>query len=247
MPLVTTAALVGHARSIGAGIAAFNVITLEHAEGILTGAERAGGPVILQVSENTVNFHGRPRPAIGRCIRPRWRPRRLSRQACTSTTSRRPTCGTQATAAGYSSVMVDAGVAPLRAERRHHRRGQPDSCTEQGLAVEAELGYVGGKDTQAGSAHAPGVRTDPRQGAEFVAATGVDALAVAVGSSHAMTTQSAELDFELIAALRDAVPVPLVLARLLGRPRRHAASRRGRRHRQGQYRYRAQCRPTPAR
>ena len=48
----------------------------------------------------------------------------------------------------------------------------------QGLAVEAELGYVGGKDSQAGSAHAPGVRTDPRQAAEFVAATGVDALAV---------------------------------------------------------------------
>ena len=49
------------------------------------------------------------------------------------------------------------------------------------------------------------------QAAAFVAATGVDALAVAVGSSHAMTTQTAELDLDLVAALRDAVPVPLVL------------------------------------
>ena len=82
---------------------------------------------------------------------------------------------------------------------------------EQGLAVEAELGYVGGKDSQAASAHAPGVRTDPQQAAAFVGATRVDSLAVAVGSSHAMTTQTAELDLDLIAALRDAVPVPLVL------------------------------------
>jgi fructose-bisphosphate aldolase class II len=81
----------------------------------------------------------------------------------------------------------------------------------QGLAVEAELGYVGGKDSQVSSAHSPGVRTDPRQAAEFVSATGVDALAVAVGSSHAMTSRTAELDVELIAALHEAVPVPLVL------------------------------------
>ena len=47
--------------------------------------------------------------------------------------------------------------------------------------------------------------------AAFVAATGVDALAVAVGSSHAMTTRTARLDHGLIAALHDAVPVPLVL------------------------------------
>src|SRR6476469_11231036 len=58
MPLVTTAELVGDARSRGRGIAAFNVITLEHAEGIVAGAQRSGRPVILQVSENTVKFHG---------------------------------------------------------------------------------------------------------------------------------------------------------------------------------------------
>src|SRR5690606_18762661 len=55
------------------------------------------------------------------------------------------------------------------------------------------------------------VRTDPDEAAAFVAATGVDALAVAVGSSHAMTSRTASLDFALIERLRDAVPVPLVL------------------------------------
>ncbi|TGB12094.1 class II fructose-bisphosphate aldolase, partial [Streptomyces palmae] len=60
-------------------------------------------------------------------------------------------------------------------------------------------------------AHAPGVRTDPAEAAAYVAETGVDALAVAVGSSHAMTDRTAALDHGLIARLREAVPVPLVL------------------------------------
>jgi fructose-bisphosphate aldolase class II len=82
---------------------------------------------------------------------------------------------------------------------------------DHGLSIEAELGYVGGKETQVTSAHTAGVRTDPEQAADFVAATGVDALAVAVGSTHAMTSRTAAIDVELVARLRTAVPVPLVL------------------------------------
>jgi fructose-bisphosphate aldolase class II len=76
-----------------------------------------------------------------------------------------------------------------------------------GVLVEAELGEIGGKD----GAHAPGVRTDPDEAARFVAETGVGALAVAVGSSHAMTERVAAIDLELVARLARAVPVPLVL------------------------------------
>ena len=98
-----------------------------------------------------------------------------------------------------SKLDYDANVAATRAaaEWAHQR----------GIFLEAELGEVGGKD----GAHAPGVRTDPAEAAAFVAATGVDALAVAVGSSHAMSERTASLDFDLIARLRSAVPVPLVL------------------------------------
>ena len=107
---------------------------------------------------------------------------------------------------GVSSAMFDAAkldydanveATRAAAEWAHHR----------GIFLEAELGEVGGKD----GAHAPGVRTDPAEAAAFVAATGVDALAVAVGSSHAMSERTASLDFDLIARLRSAVPVPLVL------------------------------------
>jgi fructose-bisphosphate aldolase class II len=59
--------------------------------------------------------------------------------------------------------------------------------------------------------HAPGARTDPAEAAGYVEATGVDSLAVAVGSSHAMLTRDAVLDDDLIAAIAVQVPVPLVL------------------------------------
>jgi fructose-bisphosphate aldolase, class II len=59
--------------------------------------------------------------------------------------------------------------------------------------------------------HSPLARTDPGEAAGFAAATGVDALAVAIGSSHAMLTRDAILDLGLIAAIRRAVSVPLVL------------------------------------
>ena len=78
---------------------------------------------------------------------------------------------------------------------------------EHGVSVEAELGEVGGKN----GVHDPSARTDPHDAAQFVADTGVDLLAVAVGSSHAMATREAVLDNDLISAIHQAVPVPLVL------------------------------------
>jgi len=82
------------------------------------------------------------------------------------------------------------------------------------VAVEAELGEVGGKD----GVHAPGARTVPSEAVAFVGATGVDALAVAVGTSHAMTSREAAVDHALIAQLRREVPVPLVLHGSSGLP-----------------------------
>ena len=82
-----------------------------------------------------------------------------------------------------------------------------EHCHHHGVVVEAELGEGGGKD----GVHAPGARTDPVEAAAFVAATGVDSLAVAVGTSHAMTERVAHVDLGLIASLAEALDVPLVL------------------------------------
>jgi fructose-bisphosphate aldolase class II len=107
---------------------------------------------------------------------------------------------------GVRSVMYDAS----RLDYQDNVRATAEVarwCHERSVAVEAELGEVGGKD----GVHAPGARTDPDDAVGFVEATGVDSLAVAVGSSHAMLTRDAVLDDALISSLADRVPVPLVL------------------------------------
>lgn len=205
MPLARTADLVAAAHRVGVGIAAFNVITLEHAEAIVAGAESATKPVILQISENAVKFHnGRVKPIAAAA-------RAVAEGAAVDVSIHFDHIENVALlhasdVTGASSVMFDASTLDYDANVAA-TRAAADWAHERDIYLEAELGEVGGKD----GAHAPGVRTDPSEAAAFVAATDVDALAVAVGSSHAMSFRTATLDFDLIARLRAAVPVPLVL------------------------------------
>ncbi len=209
MGLVTTAELVGSAASRAGAMLAFNFVTLEHAEAIVSGAEAAGSPVVLQLSQNAVAFHGqRVRPLAAAALE-------LARTSDVDVALHLdhvedPDLLRQAADAGFSSVMFDAGSRPYD-ENVAATREAAQWAHGAGLWLEAELGYVGGKPGAPASAHAAGVRTDPAEAAGFVARTGVDALAVAVGSSHAMTTRSATLDVPLIGRLAAAVPVPLVL------------------------------------
>ncbi|PWU47685.1 fructose-bisphosphate aldolase [Micromonospora globispora] len=202
---LSTGEIVAAAAAAGRGAGAFNVITLEHAEAIVAGAERVDRPVILQLSENAVGFHlGRVRPiaaALSEIATAARVPVSLHLDHVADESLLHQTAD-----AGFSSVMFDASTRPYQ-ENVAATRAAAGWAHERGLWLEAELGEVGGKD----GAHAPGVRTDPRQAESYVAATGVDALAVAVGSSHAMTTREAALDLDLIAQLRKTVPVPLVL------------------------------------
>jgi fructose-bisphosphate aldolase class II len=204
MALVTTGEIVATARAARSGVAAFNVITVEHAEAIVAGAEAAQRPVILQVSENAVKFHGRLEPIAAACVsvaRAAAVPVSLHLDHVTDEGLLR-----SAPAAGFSSAMFDASALDY-AHNVAATRAAAEWAHGEGLWLEAELGEVGGKN----GAHAPGVRTDPDEARAYVEATDVDALAVAVGSSHAMTDQSARLDFDLVARLRHAVAVPLVL------------------------------------
>ena len=213
MTLAPTTDLVASAAETGAAVLAFNVITLEHAEGIADGVERAGAAAVLQISENTVRFHGgRIAPLLAAC-------------AQIATQSPAPLAihldhfqdvalindaieGAADLAA--TSIMVDAAHLPYR-DNVERTRTFTERAHAAGLWVEAELGEIGGKDGQRKDAHAPGARTDPDEAAAFTAETGVDGLAVAVGSSHAMTTRDATLDIELLEKLAAAVAIPLVL------------------------------------
>jgi len=205
MPLARTADLVAAAHRTGAGVMAFNVITLEHAEAIVTGAERAESPVILQISENAVKFHhGRLWPIAAATAAVAAHAKIAASVHLDHVEDLELLHSISET--GASSAMFDASKLSY-ADNVAATKAAADWAHERDLFMEAELGEVGGKD----GAHAPGVRTDPAEAAAFVAATGVDALAVAVGSSHAMSDRTATLDFELIARLRAGVSVPLVL------------------------------------
>jgi fructose-bisphosphate aldolase, class II len=219
MPLLATGELMTRAQAAGRGIGAFNAICLEHAEAIATGAEDAGLAAIIQISENAVRFHGgQLGPITAGCAAVA----RASRAdlALHLDHVETPDLLREAGEHAFGSVMVDASKLPYQANV-DLTRDAVLWAHPRGLWVEAELGEVGGKD----GAHAPGARTDPQEAERFVAATGIDALAAAVGSSHAMTSQTAVLDIELVRRLRAAVPVPLVLHGSSGVPNaslRHA-------------------------
>ncbi|WP_084961750.1 class II fructose-bisphosphate aldolase [Thermoactinospora rubra] len=201
MPLVGTGEIV--ASSPG-GVGAFNVILLEHATAIVAGAQRAGRPVILQISENCVRYHGALEPIALAAMAVARRAEVPVAVHLDHATER--SLVEEAVALGIGSVMYDASALP-DADNVASTAEVAAWCHERGVWVEAELGEVGGKD----GVHAPGARTKPHEAVDYVARTGVDALAVAVGTSHAMTTKEAVLDLELIADLHRAVPVPLVL------------------------------------
>lgn len=204
MTLVNLADVLTEASTRHRGVGAFNVIQLEHAEALVGAAEETGLPVVLQISENAARYHGALAPIA------------LATKAIAEASSARCVLHLdhaesvalvdEAIRLGFTSVMFD-GSKLDDASNRSTTREVVVRCHAAGVSVEAELGEIGGKD----GVHAPGVRTDPADAAAFAADTGVDALAVAVGSSHAMTSRTATLDLDLIARIRAAVPVPLVL------------------------------------
>ncbi|MDR1634617.1 MAG: class II fructose-bisphosphate aldolase [Bifidobacteriaceae bacterium] len=289
MTLAHPGEIMGLAVRQGCGVGAFNVIQLELAEAIVEGAEAAGRPIFLQISQNCVRYHGALAPVIAAC-------QAVARAAAVPVAvhldhAESVPLVTEALELGVDSVMYDASRLSDEANMAS-TAAVADLAHARGAWIEAELGEIGGKDGDAvrspgapghttspaapshtaspavprdctgpaalghavspaspgdaaiqaaprdatspscavhtvspacpspagghrpgrrRGAHSPGARTDAADAARFVEATGVDALAVAVGSAHAMTTRTAALDLELIARIRAAVDVPLVL------------------------------------
>lgn len=187
-----------------AAVGAFNVILLEHAEAIVAGAEKVKLPVVLQISQNCVDYHGALKPIA------------LASKAIVQDSlvnvslhldhAESELLVQEALDLGFDSIMFDGSKLDYSSNVQASIR-MTQLCRQYGATIEVELGEVGGKD----GVHAPGIRTNPVEAQAFVEATGVDLLAVAVGSSHAMTTRDATLDFELISQIAKTVSVPLVL------------------------------------
>ena len=204
MSRTTSGKLVAEKANSSTAIGAFNVILLEHAEALVLGAEKSQLPLILQISENCVKYHGSLKPISVATI--------AIAEASTLPISvhldhaESEELVKQALDLGYDSVMFDGSKLSYKENVQASQRMRA-LCDSYGATLEVEIGEVGGKD----GVHAPGIRTKPAEARDFANETGEHLIAVAVGSSHAMSTRDASLDFQLIRDIAAEVKVPLVL------------------------------------
>lgn len=154
MPLARTGTLVAEAAAKRRAVAAFNIITLEHAEAVIAGAEAAKSPVVLQVSENVVKFR------YGRVL-PLARAAAAAAEAASVPVAlhldhvKQDELLRQAADAGFSSAMYDAAHLPYE-DNLAATRAAADWAHTQGLWIEAELGR-----SAARTARRPLTRTRP--------------------------------------------------------------------------------------
>jgi ketose-bisphosphate aldolase len=113
---------------------------------------------------------------------------------------------------GFSSVMLDASASPFE-ENISRSKEVVDAVQKIGITVEAELGHVGNGwvGSGEGSESGPDMLTEPEKVAEFVERTGVDALAVSIGTSHGVYIKAPELDIPRLDKIRSFSDIPMVL------------------------------------
>lgn len=213
MPLVTTAQMLRDAQNGRYAVGAFNVENLEMVMAVIRAAEEAHAPVILQTTPSTIKYAGldyylaMATTAAARASVP---------VAMHLDHGDSLAVAMQALRTGYTSIMIDGSHGSFEDNIALTRR-VVDACAPSGISVEAELGKVGGKeDNLDGGSGNP--FTDPQEAAEFVSRTGVDSLAVAIGTAHGVYSGTPKLDFERLSAIREVVSIPLVLHGASGVP-----------------------------
>lgn len=204
--LVRTTTLLAQARRGRYGVGAFNVYNLEGARAVVAAAEEARSPAMLQVHPAALAYGG---PALlALCLT-------AAREAVVPFAvqldhSASPADIRTALDAGFGAVMADGSPLPY-AENVAFTRTMAGLAHERGATIEGELGRLSGTEDGLTVEEVAAQATDPGQAAAFVAETEVDALAVCVGNVHGRYRGEPRLDLDRLAAIREAVPVPLVL------------------------------------
>lgn len=209
MPLVNSRELLRDAQIHGYAVGAFNVENMEMMQAVVAAAEAESAPLMMQTTPSTLRyastavFSAMAQAIAGKAKIPvaihldHGDSFELCRQAAWD---------------GYTSVMIDGSKLPLEENiALVHRVVQMAGDVPQQPAVEAELGRLGGKEDSLEVTPGEDIYTDPGEAARFVEETGIDSLAVAIGTAHGFYKGKPKLDFERLTQLRDAVPIPLVL------------------------------------
>ena len=210
MPLVSTKEMFKKAYEGGYAIGAFNVNNMEIIQGITEAAKEVNAPLILQVSAGARKYanHTYLMKLIEAAIIETELPIAVhldhgdSFELCKSCID-----------GGFTSVMIDASHLPFE-ENIKLTKQVVDYAHPRGVAVEAELGRLAGVEDDVKVAAEDAIYTDPKEVEEFVERTGVDSLAIAIGTSHGAYKfkGEAKLRFDILEEVQRRLPgFPIVL------------------------------------
>lgn len=189
----------------------FNAVNLELARGIIAAAEETGSPVIMGTAE--VLFPYGPLDEVSYYLIPMAKKAKVPVVIHLDHGLRKETC-LKALKLGFSSIMYDCSTDPYDVNVEKVKE-MADIAHSYGATIEAELGHVGDNEGSAeGSSHMDDPSrfyTDPKQAKDFVDKTGVDALAIAVGTAHGAYKLPPKLDFGRIETIAKTIDIPLVL------------------------------------
>ena len=184
----------------------FNAVNLELARGILAAAQRTGSPVIMGTAE--VLFPYGSLEEVSYYLIPMAKKAGVPVVIHLDHGLKKETC-LKALDLGFTSIMYDCSTDDYDTNVEKVRE-MAEIAHSQGATIEGELGHVG-DNTDAAEADPSFFYTDPGQARDFVEKTGVDALAVAVGTAHGAYKLPPKLDFDRIRAIKEQAKVPLVL------------------------------------
>jgi ketose-bisphosphate aldolase len=209
MTLVNPKPYIEQAQREGRAVGAFNANTLEQVQAIVLAAEATGLPAIVQVSHRALQYIGSGSEILG--LRYFAEIGKIAAGSVSVPVALHLDHANedevvQAFALGFTSVMFDGSLLSYDDNLRTTRR-LSKIARDSNVCMEAELGEV----PKPGISESLEALTDPNEAVTFVAETGIDTLAVALGSVHSETTKHISLDLERLKAIRALVSVPLVL------------------------------------
>ncbi len=217
MPLVTNAQIMNKAYKEGYGVGAFNTNNLEITQAIIEAAVEENSPVMITASEGAIKYAGiNNLVSIVKALADEVKvPVSLHLDHGTSVEM-----AIKCIRAGFTSVMIDASHHPFE-ENAAMTKEVVSIAHAAGVSVEAELGRLKGIEDNIVVDEKEAFLTDPDEAAKFVELTGVDNLAVAIGTSHGAFKGKgiAKLELDRLKKIKARVPVPLVLHGASGVPK----------------------------
>ncbi|EOD01913.1 class II fructose-1,6-bisphosphate aldolase [Caldisalinibacter kiritimatiensis] len=205
--LVTGKQILDHAHENGYAVGAFNVNNMEIVQAIIEAAEETKSPVILQASQGGLKYAGVEYIAEMAKVAARNASVPVAVHLDHGTDF---TQIMQCIRNGFTSVMIDASKKPLE-ENIATTKKIVDIAHAVGVSVEAELGKIGGTEDDITVDEKDATFTDPDEAEKFVKETGVDYLAIAVGTAHGPYKGEPKLDFDRIKTIKERLNMPSVL------------------------------------